>query len=236
MPSIARLFHRPAPLAYGAPSLEDSAYISSTVIYAHLVALLSTPTSLLSWPEEMPTRIYEFLLRVSKQYQKVRGQAGIQALLAVIRHKQLNTSAVAFGDDAELLFYIAFQRVASTYEFRLESRQAMLNLMQRPGSVKARFTRFENFMDGVVRMEEAQEYAAERAERVSALVNYFMVPWLSGVYTDHPDVRARLDMPLSSPLKFGVVPARHEQSTLFPLDTCEYLASPPRLSWKSQVD
>lgn len=96
--------------------LDDDTYLLSEVIYGHLMYHLSTPTSFLTWDKNTPCRIQCLLKKVAIHHSRVPPTAALRAMLVALAFKRDNKHVVAFHNEAEILFMMAFRVIAAAYD------------------------------------------------------------------------------------------------------------------------
>ncbi|KAF6747473.1 hypothetical protein DFP72DRAFT_607849 [Ephemerocybe angulata] len=200
-------------------ALEEETHLFAEVIHAHLLCFYSTPASAMSWNADAPHRLQRFFINIAHNYPRMAPSAAIRAMLVVLRYKsQGRKHIIAFNDDAETLFYIAFMQIALAFRpsFTLED---MVALMETSAAVVNEFLVHRDEMNIVVAAELEKEARDLATAKAFVFYEFFLGPFVP------PTVRRDLGlgeaqiacatMPISTPLK-PTVPPKDEQEMIFP--------------------
>ncbi|KAF6748528.1 hypothetical protein DFP72DRAFT_916196 [Ephemerocybe angulata] len=200
-------------------ALEEETHLFAEVIHAHLLCFYSTPASAMSWNTDAPHRLQRFFINIAHNYPRMAPSAAIRAMLVVLRYKsQGRKHIIAFNDDAETLFYIAFMQIALAFRpsFTLED---MVALMETSAAVINAFLVHRDEMNIVVEAELEKDARNLATAKTFVLYEFFLGPFVP------PSVRRDLGlggaqiacttMPISTPLK-PIVPPKDEQEMVFP--------------------
>ncbi|KAF5318230.1 hypothetical protein D9611_014744 [Ephemerocybe angulata] len=200
-------------------ALEEETHLFAEIIHAHLLCFYSTPASAMSWNTDAPHRLQRFFINIAHNYPRMAPSAAIRAMLVVLRYKsQGRKHIIAFNDDAETLFYIAFMQIALAFRpsFTLED---MVALMETSAAVVNEFLVHRDEMNIVVEAELEKDARNLATAKTFVLYEFFLGPFVP------PSVRrdlglggaqiACITMPTSTPLK-PIVPPKDEQEMVFP--------------------
>ncbi|KAF5334286.1 hypothetical protein D9611_014175 [Ephemerocybe angulata] len=200
-------------------ALEEETHLFAEIIHAHLLCFYSTPASAMSWNTDAPHRLQRFFINIAHNYPRMAPSAAIRAMLVVLRYKsQGRKHIIAFNDDAETLFYIAFMQIALAFRpsFTLED---MVALMETSAAVVNEFLAHRDEMNIVVEAELEKDARNLATAKTFVLYEFFLGPFVP------PSVRrdlglggaqiACITMPISTPLK-PIVPPKDEQEMVFP--------------------
>ncbi|KAF6747451.1 hypothetical protein DFP72DRAFT_919867 [Ephemerocybe angulata] len=200
-------------------ALEEETRLFAEIIHAHLLCFYSTPASAMSWNADAPHRLQRFFINIAHNYPRMAPSAAIRAMLVVLRYKsQGRKHIIAFNDDAETLFYIAFMQIALAFQpsFTLED---MVALMETSAAVVNEFLVHRDEMNIVVEAELEKDARNLATAKTFVLYEFFLGPFVP------PSVRrdlglggaqiACITMPISTPLK-PIVPPKDEQEMVFP--------------------
>lgn len=200
--------------------LEQDTDLLSGIIVGHLIYHLSTPASFLTWDvDNMSRRIQGLILRVAQKYPKIRPSVAMRALLAVLRHKNRHPKIIAFGDDAEMLYIVAFMTTAHAYEPRLTKRRLM-DIVQY-GIHASKLSEYRHHLDWEVRKELGSERLKSKST-VQAILDYHLCPFYDSRRTRIAARTGENQCPTMPAFQFITpdVPGRKEQAMVFPDIIC----------------
>ncbi|KAJ2921885.1 hypothetical protein H1R20_g15207, partial [Candolleomyces eurysporus] len=200
--------------------LEQDTDLLSGIVVGHLIYHLSTPASFLTWDiDNMSRRIQGLILRVAQKYPRIRPSVAIRALLAVLRYKNRHPEIIAFNDDAELLYMVAFMTTAHSYEPRF-TKGKMMDIVQY-GVHASKLSEYRHQLDGEVRKELGSGRLKSKST-VRAILDYYLSPFYVSRRTRIAGETGELQcptMPAFQSIKPDV-PGRTEQAMVFPDAIC----------------
>ncbi|KAJ2916194.1 hypothetical protein MD484_g4220, partial [Candolleomyces efflorescens] len=196
--------------------LEQDTDLLSGIIVGHLIYHLSTPASFLTWDvDNMSRRIQGLILRVAQRYPRIRPNVAIRALLAVLRYKNRHPKIIAFDDDAEMLYMVAFMTTAHAYEPRLTKRRLM-EIVQY-GIHASKLSEYRHLLDSEVSKELGSERLKSKST-VQVILDYHLSPFYDSRKTRIAAGTSEAQCPTMPAFQSiePEVPGRTEQAMVFP--------------------
>jgi hypothetical protein len=193
--------------------LREQTFFLSELAFGHLIHYFSTPASFMTWDEDIPRRIQNLLQWVAARgHHKVKPTCAIRATLLVLSIKKNIPDAVAFNDDIELLFMLAFKSLAAAYDSAFT--ESVFDTLTDGRYVGTKIEHYPNYFHGyLVRALEDYQRKKVNAEIVEIL-KFYLSPFIVGKVAD--------GIPNESPTMPSYCefvrrePARGEQTLAFP--------------------
>lgn len=193
--------------------ISEQTFFLSELVFAHLTHYFSTPASFMTWDEDTPRRIQKLLQWVAARgHRKVRPTCAIRSMLLVLSIKKDIPNAVAFNDDIELLFMLAFKSLAALYDPTLT--EAVFDSLTDARYVGTKIEHYPHYLQGHLARAVEDHQINVVNSKILELLKFYLSPFIVG--------KAVGGIPDESPVMPSYCelarrePARGQQTLAFP--------------------
>lgn len=216
--------------------LDEETFFLAELVFGHLMHHFSTPSSFMTWDKDISRRIQVFLRRVATLYPKVKPTAVIRSMLVVLSIKEAIPNAVAFNDDIELLFMMAFKGIAVFYDRNFSG--AVLEVLTDLRYVGTKMDHYPQYLRSLLQQAMHKNHRPKFDAKIVGILKYYLSPFLpvgmDGLVKESPSMPLYVDLERREP-------AGAKQSLAFPdslresPSPCPWLPPPFHLSFSCET-
>ncbi|KAJ3523284.1 hypothetical protein NMY22_g11505 [Coprinellus aureogranulatus] len=189
---------------------EDTSFLAE-LVYGHLIHHFSTPASFMTWDENIPHRIQKLLRTVADNFPQVKPTSAIRTLLVVLSVKKDAPGAVAFNDDIELLYMMAFKHIAGFYDYAFTP--SVFDVLTDLRYVGTKMDHYPSYLKHHLDQSLHNDHRPKVDAKIIDFLKFYLAPFLPAYVEGRVDESP--EMPAFVDLK-RLEPARGKQTLVFP--------------------
>jgi hypothetical protein len=193
--------------------LHQQTFFLSELAFGHLIHYFSTPASFTTWDDDIPRRIQDLLQRVAAHgHHKVKPTCAVRSMLLVLSIKKDIPKAVAFNDDIELLFMLAFKSLAAAYDSAFT--ESVFDVLTDGRYVGTKMEHYPHYLHGHLARALEDHQLKKVDAKIVGVLKFYLSPFIvkkveGGIPDESPTMPSYCELVRREP-------ARCEQTLAFP--------------------